>query len=172
MTLPIVLPRARMRVVDDKARRLLERLALRASDVCQPERDVLAKLAAREVGGLSPSELEHTLKTRFDAVLDEVLGPLGPLPTEVTSSLEKTRATLHTSASKLAHKYEHSLSHRDAARVADVKRLQAMLQPQGKPQERVYGVSHYAARHGQRELVARVLASIEPFDVTPKELQP
>jgi len=56
------------------------------------------------------------------------------------------------------------------ARVADVRRLTGILQPDGVPQERRHGLPYYAARCGDRELVEKVLAATEPFASTLKDL--
>lgn len=172
MRMPLVVPRARMRIVDEKARRLLARLGIDAGQCAQSEDALLAALCARDAVVVPAAELQHTLDARLSATLSEVLGTLGDLHPEVVASVERTRATLRSSVEKLAHKYEKSLLHRDQVRVADVRRLQSLLYPQGKPQERCHGVSYYAARYGERAFISQVLASIEPFDATPRELTP
>jgi hypothetical protein len=40
------------------------------------------------------------------------------------------------------------------------------------PQERHYGLPWFAARHGDRSLIEKVIAAAEPFDATLKDLCP
>jgi hypothetical protein len=39
------------------------------------------------------------------------------------------------------------------------------------PQERVFGISTFAARHGERALVERVVLEAKPFDGTVRDLE-
>jgi bacillithiol synthase len=171
MTPPLVVPRARLRVVDDKARRALARLGLSSAELAHGEASALARAAQHDPGSTGP-ELARRLSLRLEAGLDEVLATLGELAPEVRRSADKTRATLGKSAAKLARKYEHTGLRRDAARVTDVQRLLAYLYPDGQPQERGFGVSAFAARYGEREFLASILATIQPFDPTPREVFP
>jgi hypothetical protein len=51
-----------------------------------------------------------------------------------------------------------------------VRRLRAMLAPGGAPQERTLCLAALAARVGDRAVIERVLAAIDPFDGSLKEL--
>ena len=49
--------------------------------------------------------------------------------------------------------------------------LSTVLFPGGVPQERVFSLPAYAARHGAATLVSRVLAAIAPFDPAVVDLE-
>ena len=51
-----------------------------------------------------------------------------------------------------------------------MRRLRAMLAPDGVPQERVLGLAGLAARIGDRAVIERVLAAVDPLDGTLQEL--
>ena len=68
-------------------------------------------------------------------------------------------------------KYDKALLHRDQSLVDDVRRVKQLLYPHDQPQERVYGVSYFAARYGEGAFVERVLAAVEPFDARPRDLK-
>ena len=55
-------------------------------------------------------------------------------------------------------------AYRDATRVESIRKLRAWLAPDGKPQERVLALAAFAARGGDRSLVERVLAAIDPLE--------
>jgi bacillithiol synthase len=172
LRMPIVLPRARFVVVDDKLRKLLTRLDISVHDAGLDEEALLAKLAARDPALETAEQLAQRLGDTLCATLDAELTSLGMLAPEVQASAEKTRASLRTSAEKLAHKHARSRAHADEARVTDVRRVRHWLYPQAAPQERIYGLSYYAARFGEQEFLGRVLAGVQPFDPKLRELTP
>lgn len=167
---PLVVPRARFRLIEPATARLLDKLALGPDAAARPEAELLRELAVRDGAGLSPTELEQRLVGGFDAVLEPVLAELGPLRASIERSADKTRDKLRGSAHKLAEKYADALARQDESRVHDVRRLRLALQPDGVPQERYFGLPYFAARYGDRALVERVLGAIDPFDGSLREL--
>jgi hypothetical protein len=164
--------RARFRVLDDRARALLEKLALAPDDLAEPREALLARVAAQHTD--DPSTSLDALEQRLRGTVDE-LARLAPLFTAVDPSLAKaidnTSDAVRTSVSKLLGKYTRALAQRDQATVDRVDRARALLFPNGEPQERVYGVSYYAARFGDA-FVKSVVAAIDPFAAAHKELSP
>jgi hypothetical protein len=70
---------------------------------------------------------------------------------------------------KLAANVERATLYADAARVDALRRVQAILAPGGAPQERVLAMAGFV-RGGDRALVERVVAAIDPHDASLKEL--
>lgn len=163
--MPLIIPRARFVVVDDKTRRLLDRLGLSARDAALSE-DELLRRTAREPA----PDLRARLLAPVVAALDEVRRESAGLGLE--SALEKTQAAIDGALGKLAEKHDKAVAHRDSERVEEVRRLKAQLFPHDAPQERVLGFSYFAARHGARAFTAEVLASITPFSWAVQELEP
>jgi bacillithiol biosynthesis cysteine-adding enzyme BshC len=171
MEMPLVLPRARFRVIEPAAARLLERYALEPAATELSEVALLKQLAARSgEAGLAPEALERELATGFEVVLAGALAKLPFAPGPLQSAIDKTRRTLETTSKKLSERYASVRAEHDAARVRDVRRLRAMLQPDGVPQERSYGLAYFAARYGERSFLEGVLAAVEPFEAARKEL--
>lgn len=166
LAMPLVVPRARLRVVDGKTARVLARLRLTPDDARQPEDALLA--AAR--AGAAPAAIEPRLLAPFTAALDEVSAELAALGGGVRSALEKTRATVESAVTRLTGKIEQARLHQDEALVADVRRVKRLLFPNDTPQERVYGLASFAARYGERPFLDAVLGAITPFDATPRDL--
>jgi bacillithiol synthase len=166
-TLPLVVPRARFRVTDHRTRGLLERLGLTVRDAELSEAALLARL---RTPGPDANDIAHRLLDGFvaahGALTDELTGA-GP---QIARALGKTRASVERSVRKLAGKVERAQLYADAERVAAVRRLRAMLAPDGAPQERVLGLPGLAARIGDRTVIERVLAAIDPFDASLQEL--
>jgi len=159
--LPLVVPRARFRIVDERARRLLDRLAVAADDAARPEAELLARLRRP---GIDAGEVSARLLAPFAAAHDALAAALPDAPPDLVRALARTRGTVDRAVSRLAARVDRAASYRDAALVDAVRRLRALLAPDGAPQERVYGLAGFAARAGDRAIVERVLAAIDPED--------
>lgn len=167
----MVAPRARFRLIEPKAARLLERLELSASDLAHDEAKLLTLLAAQDPERISADHFEHGLQRRL---ADALATALQDLPEDLTHELErhidKTRSKVSTSAKKLSERYATALARRDPQRVSDLHQLKQLLFPDGAPQERSYGFSYYAARFGERPLIERILAALDPLAMEITEL--
>jgi len=170
MSVPFIAPRARVRLIEPRTRRLLERLGLSAADVSRDEAQLLAGLeqslppsAADAVPLPSAAAVERQLLQGFEAALTDALAPLPEaLRRDLARQIDKTRSKLVLTAGKLSRAYgQHSLR-RDSARVAQVQRLKQLLHPNDAPQERVFGLPYFGACYGDRALAARVLEAVVP----------
>jgi bacillithiol biosynthesis cysteine-adding enzyme BshC len=170
LEMPLIVPRARLCVIEPAAARLLERLHLTPAALVQSESLLLRDLAAIGGGGPSPGQFEHALTSGFEHVLATALAELGPIGQRLGPTLDKTRDKLRTTALKLADRYASLRAEGDVARVSALHRLRGLLQPRGLPQERVYAFAHFAARFGERPFLERVLGAIEPFAAAQQEL--
>lgn len=161
MSMPIVLPRARLTIVEDKTDALLTRLGLDVADVKRPEDELLRGSS----GGAS-------------LALPDLVAALEPLRSELaalglTSALEKTQAAVEHATKKLSEKIDHARLHQNERRVTDVRRLKQLLFPLDQPQERVLGPAYFAARYGESRFVQAIIGAIDdPFDARPRELRP
>ena len=164
---PLAVPRARFRVTDARTHKLLARLGLTPRDAELSEAALLARLRPP---GPDASEVSRRLLAPFIAAHGALAAELGDAGPEIARALGKTRGSVERSISKLAAKLERVRLYADAERVAAVRRLRALLAPDGAPQERVLGLAGLAARIGDRALVEHVLAAIDPFDGALQEL--
>jgi bacillithiol biosynthesis cysteine-adding enzyme BshC len=166
---PLLAPRARFRVVDDRARSRLARLGLAAADLEAPRDAILARLAPPDAAvrptALAADLLGPTLP-RLDAFVEEAAA----LDPNLARRARRTRATIERAVSRLADRYRRDLAARDATAAGRVDRLRASLFPGGGPQERVFGWPSFAAERGVRAFTEAVLAAVVPFDGATKEL--
>lgn len=167
--MPLIVPRARFRIIDLRTRKLLERLGLAPDDAARPEAELLARLgpAARDT-----EEISRRLLDPFVAAHAELAASLPDAGPEITRALAKTRGSVERSVGKLIARLERARLYADAARVDAVRRLRAVLAPDGAPQERWLGLPALAARIGDRAVVAAVLAAVDPFNASLQELTP
>ena len=163
---PMIVRRASFRIVDDRARKLLARLGIAATD-CEhrSEPELVARIRGPETVAAASRLLDP-----FIAAHDQLAATLASANPAITRALAKTRATVERSIQKFATKLQRVTAYEDAELLDAVRRLRAWLAPDGEPQERTLGLPCFAARGGDRVLVERVLAAIDPFDPTLQEL--
>ena len=166
-TPPLAVPRARFRIADHRTHQLLERLRLTAADAVRPEAELLARLRPPGPDG---DEVARRLLEPFAASHGALAASLAGAGPEIARALARTRGTVERAVGKLAGKLERARLYADAERVDAVRRLRALLAPDGAPQERRLGLAGLAARIGDRTVVERVLAAIDPFDATLQDL--
>ena len=170
MVMPRVVPRVHIRLLEPKTRRALASLGLTAEQASDREEAVLAWVAARAGDASAGDALGRRLLATFLRDLDEMTPSLRGVGDGMDRSIEKTKRTVQDAISRLTAQYTKMSSQRDQGRIEEVRRLVEWLFPYGQPQERVYGISYFAAKHGERAFVERVLAAAaapadEPVDV-------
>src|SRR5262249_43975430 len=114
---PLAIPRARFRIVDHKAARLLAQLGLAAGHLERPEAELLARVRCGE-----RPDVEARLLAPFSASLDALAEELGPDPA-ISRAVGKTRDTVAYAIGKLAANVERASLYADAARVDALRRV-------------------------------------------------
>lgn len=142
LTPPRILPRARFRLVDRRAERILEKLHLRPDDATRPEAELLAAHVPAE-------DATSRMLAAFDAAC----------PAELAA--DKAAGRIREAIGRLGEKHRQLLARQDHQLVESVRRLKAFLHPREMPQERVYGLSSFA-RHGDAALVEKIVAAVDP----------
>ena len=170
LRMPLVLLRARFRLVEARTRRLLDRLGLQPADAARGEDELLARLRRDDPAWPAAADLERRLLAPFEAALAELAAAVTSAGPQLERALAKTRTSVTRSVGKLGARYQKTLLHRDGELVDAVRRLCMQLQPEGIPQERHHGLPYHAARVGDRALVEQVLAAVSPFDPAVKDL--
>jgi bacillithiol synthase len=169
LPMPMIAPRARLRVVDTATQSLLRKLNLQPADLDAPRQSLLARV----VGEVDPALRAPALRARLLAPLQAELAALEAraLPA-ATAALHKTRQTCERSITKLSEQLERAALERDAVACGRLDRLLAALRPDGLPQERAYGFLALAARSGPRALTAAILQGANTLDPSVKDVYP
>lgn len=167
LPMPMLLPRARFRLVEPRVGTLLEKLGLTAAQAEAPLATVMAQVRRPPPAGLTPEQLEARLTTATEEAFKAI-------PEEFRSRLDdamsRTRGTIHRAASRMTGRYRHLLDTTDSVLGGRVRRVHASLYPHDEPQERVLGLASFAARAGLQPLVKQVLAAVEVGSTAVKEL--
>ncbi len=165
LPMPMLVPRARFRVVEARPRALLKALGLTAQEVEAPREAVLHRLRPAS-SGLAPEALAKGLEAAVAPLLDAV-----PVTPELADAVARTRGTIARAASRLAGRYARALQQNDETLGQRVDKLQRALFPLGAPQERVLSWPTFASRLGVAEFKARVFAQLDAFGVEVQELE-
>jgi bacillithiol synthase len=171
---PLVVLRARFRCLDIKARQLLGKLGLRASDVERPLPQVLRQLAESLAGDdlPAPSALAAEATAALEPVLARLESAVRAADPTLARPAERTRALVRGSIERLCDKYAQAVARRDQTNLRRLERLSTLLYPERTPQERFYGWPTLAARSGPAAFARAVAAGLEPFATPVGELCP
>ena len=164
---PKVIRRASLRLLEEDDRLRLDRAGLAPADVSLSDDDLLSR--APRSGGAGEAVTRRLLEA-FDGAMAEVLPRLREAGERAERAAAKTRGTVARAVDKLGRNVDKASRLRDQSLVEDLRRLRERLCPDGVPQERLYGVSYYAARYGERAFIERVLAAAEPGDSGTRDL--
>ena len=168
---PLVIPRARFRIIDAKSIRLLGQLDLDADDLAKPRDALMAHLGSASEGRLSPADLEAALLAPIQAAFAE-FAPHATFDTGLRKATHKTERTLVDVSRRLVDRYRRTLGRTDTVALRRLDRVMARLQPEGAPQERVLCWPGHAAQYGIEGFVEQVMAAVVPFDGGLMDLRP
>lgn len=168
VAMPLVVPRARLRILEGRTLDRCERLGITPDDAARATQDLAADAAVGD--GLDDAALQQALVAPIEAALDRLRARITAVGPGLDTAIDKTRGTVANAVSKLARKIATAHVHADRARLDELQRIRWALVPHGVPQERYYGPSYFMARWGERAFVERVLVTIAPFDPTPRDL--
>ncbi|WP_164000545.1 bacillithiol biosynthesis cysteine-adding enzyme BshC [Pyxidicoccus caerfyrddinensis] len=174
LPMPLVVPRARFRVLDDRTRRWLGKLGLQPDEVGTPREELLTRLAARDATQPleSPEALEARLFGAFASELDRLNDPMLAVDSTLQDALQRTRGTVRVAVSRLTGRYARALARRDSVAAERVDRVRTYLTPNGEPQERVLAMPSFACRIGTRAFTKQVLDACVPFSGDLRDLTP
>ncbi len=168
LPMPLVVPRAAFRLIEEKTRRLLARLGAEPGQAMLPDAELLAAAApglADEAG-----RLRARLTGAFTAALDASRGEIESAGPGLVRAIEKARGSVEHAVERLVAKYESARLQDERDLVEAVAQIKLLLQPEGIPQERYYGLPYFAARYGQRPFLERILDAVSPFDPAVRDL--
>jgi bacillithiol biosynthesis cysteine-adding enzyme BshC len=151
---PMIVPRARFRLIPPAARRLLSQLAVTPTDA--EDAQLLSHLAPPAPPGPDASWLAE-LEARLDAHADK-------------RGAERARRSLHHTMARLERRHRTLALAKETTLAERVRRVQEWLFPGGVPQERVFGVPWFAAHAGIDSLREMILAAIDVLNPSVKDL--
>lgn len=168
---PLVIPRARLRVIDARSDRLLRQLGLQPDDLARPDDELMAHLGSATEDRLPPEALEAALLAPIQAAFAE-FAPHADFDKGLRKATAKTERTLVDVSRRLVDRYRRTLGRTDEVARRRLRRVMARLQPEGAPQERVHCWPGAAAQYGIDGFVEMVMAAVVPFEGDLKDVRP
>lgn len=158
--MPVVVPRASFSIVDQRARKLLDRYGLKLTDCFLGAASLRARIADR----LVPSQLQQAFDeggAQLERVLSAVGAQLDRFDPTLDDALERSRRKIRFQFHKIRSKAARESLRRDSRAAEEAAYLSQSLFPQETLQERVYCVLPFLAAHGL-DLADRVYEAINP----------
>jgi len=176
LTPPLLVPRARFRCVDARARRWLGQLGLTAADLSTPADQLRARLVVPPPAGLaSPALLRALLASQIVPAVETIAASVEAAYVQLQRPARRTRAGVARGLTRLIDRYARTLVERDELTLRRIRRLELALSPEGTPQERYYGWPSLAGRHGVAGLKRLVLENLQttgPFVTDVRDVEP
>ncbi len=158
--MPVVVPRASFSIVDQRARKLLDRYGLGLTGCFAGSEAVRARIAER----LVPPQLQQTFaqgETQLERTLSAVAAQLDGFDPTLSDALEGSRRKIRYQFHKIRAKAARESLRRDERAGDEAAYLSRSLFPQETLQERVYSALPFLAAHGL-DLVDRIYDAINP----------
>lgn len=160
LTQPLVVPRARVVIVEQKTERLLAKLGLSVEDAKLSSEEILRRRLG--VGNNAPASLfdpaEKVVRESIQAMAPTLLAAEKTLEKPIQQTIESSLANL----SRLRGKYEQALIRRESATLGQIERLQAALFPNGESQDRVICLSRFPIDYGEA-FFSQLFSLIDPW---------
>ncbi|HTA19968.1 MAG TPA: bacillithiol biosynthesis BshC, partial [Polyangia bacterium] len=172
--MPLVVPRARFRILDVATRRRLAQLGLSADDAAASRTKLLTRLATSRPGAPAAESLRRLVAERVAPAVDDVTRAAVAADAGLARAAARTRATIDRALGRFVARYARDVSAHDGVTIARLDEVQNALVPNGVPQERLYGWPSPAARLGAgalKRLVFERLAAA-PFSTALQDLTP
>jgi len=145
--MPAALHRAGFTLLDQRARKLMQRYGLSLADCAHGDEAVRDRIAVR----LIPPALTGTLaqtKTTVEHSLDRFARDLAGFDASLTAALGKSRQKMLYQLAKMERKIGRETMARDARVARDAQYLSGLVYPHKHLQERLYSILPFLARHG------------------------
>ena len=140
-------------VVEPKVERVLAKFSLTVEDLLGPDGVIESRIARSQL----PESVTSTVGRLRQAIEDEY-GSLTAAAVSIDPTLEKTVQGARSNAVRgmedIEKKLVQHLKKRSETELGQVGRARNLVRPDGKPQERVFTVAPYLARHGRAFLDA------------------
>ena len=173
---PLLVPRARFRCVDARARRWLGQLGLASADLSLSKDQLRARLAVKlPEGAPDPTQLRALVESQIVPALDKIAASVAAADAHLQRPARRVRAGVAHGLERLIARYARTLVERDETTLRRLRRLELALVPEGVPQERYYSWPSLAGRHGIVELKRLAFEKLQasgPFATEVQDLQP
>ena len=157
--MPVAVSRASFTLLDAHTSKLLARYGLALTDVLAPEDSLKERIAHALIPEAVAGLFEET-SADVTRRLDRLRSGVEKLDPTLAAALSKSRAKILYQFEKMRKKTERETLRRDARASEEARYLNALIYPQGHPQERFYSILPFLAEHGL-DLVDRLYQVVQ-----------
>jgi bacillithiol synthase len=147
LQMPLIIPRMSFSIVDGTVHKLMEKYGLSFEDVhlrLSEKRE--AWLASKDE--LNLEERFSQTREQFEALYQPLIEDLGKMQSGLLKLGLTNKDKILEQMDYLLSKSRNALEQQHEAALAQWKRMEQTLMPEGKPQERVYNILEYMNRYG------------------------
>jgi bacillithiol biosynthesis cysteine-adding enzyme BshC len=144
---PVVVSRASFTLADARCGKLMERYNLGLADFFQGEEGLRERIARNLVPPALAGSLERTESAAADR-LERLRAELTGFDPTLAEAMDRARRKILYQIGKLERKVGREALRRDQRAAQEAVYLYGMLYPQRQPQERVYSILPFLAKHG------------------------
>jgi bacillithiol biosynthesis cysteine-adding enzyme BshC len=160
VTTPGFIPRARLTLVEDKVRKVIEKMPIDILEIFQnPD-----ELIENHVKNQSDPRIQNSM-SEIKIKLNDMLAELGDILAETDPTLEstvqKTTKNIADLLSRLEGKAISASERKMQTEVNQIKKVQMNLLPDKFPQERVLNIYQYLFKYGT-EIIRKIYAVLQP----------
>ncbi|MGH7446355.1 MAG: bacillithiol biosynthesis cysteine-adding enzyme BshC, partial [Longimicrobiales bacterium] len=144
---PVVVPRPSVTLIDDKRRRVLDRLGIDADALRRPFRDIVADAITDDM----PAGVRHALqalRTAISSAYEQLAAAAEEIDPTLRGPLMGARNAGLLDSNAAEKKILAQLQRRNHVRIEQLRRAAALLYPNDAPQERVFGALPFVAVQG------------------------
>jgi bacillithiol biosynthesis cysteine-adding enzyme BshC len=156
--MPVSVPRSTFTVLDSRAAKLMKRYEGTLHDFFHG----LDSLEARIAAHLIPEELAESLVSATDSItghIEELRSSFDAFDPTLAAALDKSRAKILHQLARMERKVAREALRREDRAEAEAAYLYNLVYPRKHPQERMYSVVPFLARHGL-DFVDRVYENV------------
>ncbi len=156
--MPVVLPRAGFTLFDARAAKLAKRYEIAFADYFEGLETLESRIATR----LVPTDIEEALVRATESItghIDELRYKLEAYDPTLAAALDKSRAKILHQLAQIERKSGREALRREGRAEADAAYLYNLVHPRKHPQERLYSILPFLARHG-RDLIDRLYENV------------
>jgi bacillithiol biosynthesis cysteine-adding enzyme BshC len=169
---PLVVPRARFRVIDARARRWLAALNLTPNELSLPAHALALRLTSDATAGhADPAALKQRIAQQIVPQVSAIAGAVVAAAPHLDDAAKRTQASVTHVLGRLLDRYARVLVDRDDTVRGKLDRLQNALCPGGVPQERAFAWVSMAATVGHATLKQLVMDRLTMQDAFVTNLQ-
>ena len=172
LRMPLIVPRASFRLVDELTAFHLEKTF--GVSTAAAEGSEAALLAALDATSATQQTWSEVMASRLSEGFELALRNAEPAFTRASPAervaFEKTARSVRRAVAKMTAKTQGQRLYHEKQRIEHARLIQHRLFPNGVAQERICGLSYYAARFGEAAVIDRVLSAVAPFDPTRRDI--